>query len=112
MHRRPKLSDKQMARCPIIPWVSEPPAPHFISQTRGQFLRRTQLCRREGRGRERGSFGGAEPTCFSPASSLQPWYGTMGGNQALFHEHRCCFWYGYNLGYGAGTWYSKGKGAA
>lgn len=25
--RRPKLSDKEMARCPILPWESEPPAP-------------------------------------------------------------------------------------
>ena len=83
----PHASSSQIERqtngsLPHHPWVSEPPAPHFISQTPTPH----QPCRREGRGRERGSFGGAEP---APNLGTVPRYVT----KLCFTKHRCCFWY-------------------
>lgn len=72
---------KEMARRPIIPWVSEPPAPH-VSVRLAETLSHAAptVPRRTRRGRERGSFVGRAPTLVR-----------YHGNQTLFHRPSLLF---------------------
>jgi hypothetical protein len=78
-----------MARCPILPWVSEPPAPHS-SQTRGDpdfWDAPYQSCRRRERTRARARHASGLPetaVCLRGWSPLERLFRTVGtGYRAL-----------------------------